>query len=107
MDPLIFARYHAGPSNPHFVKMVQDHDRETQAHFDQEMKSWTEGVVVLTLVLSETGRWLWDCIAWTPENFNELRSVNINPYSVPHWDRAGNSLLLLSPALHPVCNKCI
>jgi len=26
MDPLTFARYYAGPSNPHFVKMVQDHD---------------------------------------------------------------------------------
>jgi hypothetical protein len=37
MDPLTFARYYVGPSNPHFVKMVQDYDRE--------MKSWAEGVV--------------------------------------------------------------
>ncbi len=28
MDPLTFARYYVGPSNPHFVKMVQDHDLE-------------------------------------------------------------------------------
>jgi hypothetical protein len=46
MDPLTFARYYAGPSNPHFVKMVQDHDRETRARFDCEMKRWAEGVVV-------------------------------------------------------------
>ena len=30
----------AGPSNPHWVKMVQDHDRETRARFDRAMKSW-------------------------------------------------------------------
>jgi len=46
MDPLTFARYYAGPSNPHFVKMVQDHDRETRARFDLEMKAWAAGVVV-------------------------------------------------------------
>jgi hypothetical protein len=44
MDPLTFVRYYAGPSNPHFVKMVQDHDRETRACFINEMKSWAEGV---------------------------------------------------------------
>ena len=31
-----FARYYAGRSNPHFVKMVQDYDRETRACFDHE-----------------------------------------------------------------------
>jgi hypothetical protein len=46
MDPLTFARYYAGPSNPHFFKMVQDHDRETRARFNNEIKSWVEGVVV-------------------------------------------------------------
>jgi hypothetical protein len=45
MDPLTFARYYAGPSNPHFVKMVQDYDRETRARFDHDIKSWAEGVV--------------------------------------------------------------
>ncbi|KIM79134.1 hypothetical protein PILCRDRAFT_569417 [Piloderma croceum F 1598] len=40
MDPLTFAGYYAGPSNPHFVKIVQHHDRETRARFDHEMKSW-------------------------------------------------------------------
>ena len=44
MDPLTFARYYAGPSNPHFVKMVQDHDRETRARFNNEMKSWAKRV---------------------------------------------------------------
>jgi len=46
MDPLTFARYYAGPANPHFVKMVQDHDRETRAQFDRDMKSWSEGVAM-------------------------------------------------------------
>ena len=34
MDLLAFARYYAGPSNPHFLKMVQDHDREARPRFD-------------------------------------------------------------------------
>jgi hypothetical protein len=46
MDPLTFSRYYTRPSNPHFVKMVQDHDCETRIHFDHDMKSWAEGVVV-------------------------------------------------------------
>jgi hypothetical protein len=46
MDPLTFARYYAGPSNPHFVNIVQDHDRETRARFDRGMKSWAQGVAV-------------------------------------------------------------
>jgi len=29
MDLLTFARYYAGPSNPHFVKMVQGQDLES------------------------------------------------------------------------------
>ena len=45
MDPLTFARYYAGPSNPHFVKMVEDHDREICGCFDHEMKSWAERVI--------------------------------------------------------------
>ena len=45
MDPLTFARYYAGPSDPHFVKIVRDHDHETHASFDRGMKSWPEGVV--------------------------------------------------------------
>ena len=32
MDPLTFARYYVrAGSNPHFVEMVKDHDRETRA----------------------------------------------------------------------------
>ena len=46
MDPLTFARYYAGPSIPHFVKMVEDHDRETRARLDHKIKSWAKGVVV-------------------------------------------------------------
>jgi hypothetical protein len=46
MDPLTFARYYAGPSNPHFVKMVQDYNRETRARFDRGMKRWAQGVAV-------------------------------------------------------------
>jgi len=34
MDLLTFARYYTGPSNPHFVKMVQDQDLE--------MKNWVK-----------------------------------------------------------------
>ena len=34
MDPLSFARHYTGLSNPHLVKMVQDHDCETHACFD-------------------------------------------------------------------------
>ena len=45
MDPFTFARYYAGPSNPHFVKMVQDYDHETHTCFKGEMKSWAKGVV--------------------------------------------------------------
>jgi hypothetical protein len=44
--PVSDGSYYAGPSNPHFVKMVQDHDRETRARFDRETRSWAEGVVV-------------------------------------------------------------
>jgi hypothetical protein len=45
MSLLTFARYYAGPSNPHFAKMVQDRDRETCACLEGEIKSWAEGVV--------------------------------------------------------------
>ena len=45
MDPLTFARYYARPSNSHFVKMVQDHDRETCTRFEDKMKVWAEGVI--------------------------------------------------------------
>ena len=38
MDPLPFARYYAGPSNPHFVKMVHDHNHQTCTCFDCGMK---------------------------------------------------------------------
>ena len=46
MDPLTFARYYAGPSIPHFMEMVQEHDRETRTCFDHDIKSWAEGVMV-------------------------------------------------------------
>ena len=45
MDPLTFARYYARPSNPQFVKIVQDHDRETCTRFEDKMKVWAEGVI--------------------------------------------------------------
>jgi hypothetical protein len=42
MDPLTFARYYAGPSNPssRWFRI------ETRTRFDRDMKSWAEGVVV-------------------------------------------------------------
>ena len=52
MDSITFAQYYAGPLNPHFVKMVQDHDNETRARLHRDIMGWAEGVADPELGLS-------------------------------------------------------
>jgi len=43
MDPITFARYYAD-INPHFAKIVQEHDQKMREHLNQRIATWVEGV---------------------------------------------------------------
>ncbi|KAM6488962.1 hypothetical protein JOM56_015598 [Amanita muscaria] len=43
MDPVTFARYYAA-FNPHFAKIVQEHDQKMRERLDQEITNWAKGV---------------------------------------------------------------
>jgi hypothetical protein len=101
MDLLMFAKYYAGPSNPHFVKMVQVYDCKTHTHFNHEMKGWAEGVVSVdselgtdtsTMLLSSGDQQQKHCICYICE-------VVSNP-SVVSWSSVRmNSECLFNVAL--------